>query len=535
MNAPVTHRSLELSQKLYKRLLAAYPRSHREAYGGAMAQLFRDQCRDAWAEGRAWGLVTLWLRILPDLMKTSFLERCANFKPGKYMTTKMNSMLPNSRGPIAIFCAVCIVVFLLVLTTAAIVTFILPESYASTARMTVEGSPENYGYTTGGQPGYIQTYDPYFIQTTFEIIQSELVLSNVVSTLDLNTKWGKRYNNGVPFKATESLGLLKRRMVLQPVRNTKIITITVYDEDRQEAADLANGIANSYQLYRRNSRRQLMTQGQQMLEQQFAESNAKILAAQTNLDYLHAQLKITDNDPNATSPTPSTSFLELQTSNQQLAEGERTLVLIQTQIDELKGLKKDKLRFVLPTMTGDANLTDLLNKLNVAMQALASLTNEYASTDLHIMRVKSTIEELNQEIDVKVAGIMFALDGEVKSKQAALEALRASLDKAKTDGEQEQARTQPYWDAKRELANMVDFNKQLAVKIETTKADGAMPPESLVQITDLAQPGEFPARPNKPLNIAIGAVAGVLLGSVAGGIAAVFAQRRSRLQAKPAA
>ena len=62
-----------------------------------------------------------------------------------------------------------------------------------------------------------------------------------------------------------------------------------------------------------------------------------------------------------------------------------------------------------------------------------------------------------------------------------------------------------------------------------------MPPESLVQITDLAQPGEFPARPNKPLNIAIGAVAGVLLGSVAGGIAAVFAQRRSRLQAKPAA
>ena len=53
-----------VSQKFYGRLLLAYPRSHRAEYGAAMAQLFRDQCRDAWNESQNWGLMKLWMRVL---------------------------------------------------------------------------------------------------------------------------------------------------------------------------------------------------------------------------------------------------------------------------------------------------------------------------------------------------------------------------------------------------------------------------------------------------------------------------------------
>jgi len=100
--------------------------------------------------------------------------------------------------------------------------------------------------------------------------------------------------------------------------------------------------------------------------------------------------------------------------------------------------------------------------------------------------------------------------------------------------EQEQVRTRPYWEAKRELANMVEFNRQLAAKIELTKIDLQIPPQSLVQITDSAQPGNAPVKPNKPLNLALGAIAGVFLGSVAGIIAATLVHRLNRRQPKPA-
>jgi len=41
-------REFGMSQTIYGLLLRAYPPRHRAQYGAAMAQLFRDQCRDAW-------------------------------------------------------------------------------------------------------------------------------------------------------------------------------------------------------------------------------------------------------------------------------------------------------------------------------------------------------------------------------------------------------------------------------------------------------------------------------------------------------
>ncbi|HTI98877.1 MAG TPA: hypothetical protein VL527_08315, partial [Dongiaceae bacterium] len=60
------------SAGIYARLLRCYPLSHQAEYGPVMLQLFRDQCRDAWCESPRWGLLRLWLRVLPDLLKSSF-------------------------------------------------------------------------------------------------------------------------------------------------------------------------------------------------------------------------------------------------------------------------------------------------------------------------------------------------------------------------------------------------------------------------------------------------------------------------------
>ena len=48
-------------------------------------------------------------------------------------------------------------------------------------------------------------YDPYYIQTEFEVIQSEIVLNKVIEDLDLNTLWGRKYANGERLKTSESL------------------------------------------------------------------------------------------------------------------------------------------------------------------------------------------------------------------------------------------------------------------------------------------------------------------------------------------
>src|SRR4249920_1808728 len=118
---------------------------------------------------------------------------------------------------------VIIAVFLLVVITATLVTFILPESFASSARIKVERDKSDIEELSG-KVGF-NPYDPYFIQTEFEVIQSELILGRVIDELDLNTEWGKKYNDGQKLKTQETLTLLRGRLNLRPVRNTMLIDI----------------------------------------------------------------------------------------------------------------------------------------------------------------------------------------------------------------------------------------------------------------------------------------------------------------------
>src|ERR1700679_2364739 len=78
--------------------------------------------------------------------------------------------------------AIIITVFLITAIIATAVTFILPESYSSMTRIKVEPDVSNINGLDNSTPTANQTsFDPYFIQTTFEIMQSEVVLSNVVA------------------------------------------------------------------------------------------------------------------------------------------------------------------------------------------------------------------------------------------------------------------------------------------------------------------------------------------------------------------
>jgi uncharacterized protein involved in exopolysaccharide biosynthesis len=251
MLEPVDIKILTCSQKIFERLLVAYPKAHREEYGHAMSQLFQDQSREAWNEARNWGMIKLWLRVLPDLMRTSIVERLSALNERKSMFDKIAALFRPRQTP---FLAVFVSVFLLAFTASIVITFILPKSYGSTARIRVERVPINA--IPGGRPNSLEAYDPYFLQTEFEVIQSTAVLGRVVEKLNLGVEWGKAYNGGMNMSASGAVEFLRRRITIRPVRNTQLVTITAYDWDPNEAARLANAITDAYRSYCRDLRKQ---------------------------------------------------------------------------------------------------------------------------------------------------------------------------------------------------------------------------------------------------------------------------------------
>src|SRR4051812_23574913 len=184
---------------------------------------------------------------------------------------------------------VILAVFLLVVITATLVTFILPEAFSSTARIKVERDQTDVAsmserMQSGG-------YDPYFIQTEFEVIGSERVLGKVVKDLDLNTEWGKKYGDGHALKTPETIGILKSKMNLRPVRNTSFIEIAVVSDKAEDAQKLAQAVAEAYKAHRTDQRLQLSRGGITSLEERVKEQQDKLHDQQEVVEKLRDDLQ----------------------------------------------------------------------------------------------------------------------------------------------------------------------------------------------------------------------------------------------------
>ena len=125
-------------------------------------------------------------------------------------------------------------VFLGVVILAISITFLMPESYVGIARVELAGaSPQNY--------------DPYRMQTEFEVIESSVVLKPVADSLNLGKRWRKMFaGSGDTLPDDEVVELMKHELTLQPVRNTSLFEVQFYSQSPKEAAEIANKISEVY-------------------------------------------------------------------------------------------------------------------------------------------------------------------------------------------------------------------------------------------------------------------------------------------------
>jgi len=153
--------------------------------------------------------------------------------------------------------------------------FMTPESYASRARIALEH--EATGLQTQQSPSSPgDRYDPVLIQTECGLIRSEVILDPVIGRLDLNDVWSKKYNYDGKFKTTDSRAALKPLLEVKPVRGTSLIDITVYSDDKLEAANIANSIAEVYKDYRETKAKERTAQLLDEVKQELAAEGQKM-------------------------------------------------------------------------------------------------------------------------------------------------------------------------------------------------------------------------------------------------------------------
>lgn len=405
---------------------------------------------------------------------------------------------------------VILAVFLLVVITATVVTFMYPESFAGTAQIEVEQEhPDIPGMS--GMP-FAAGYDPYYLQTQFKVIQSDAVLSRVIDAMDLRNVWGKKFNNGQPLAVSDCERIIVRDLDLQPIRNTKIIEIKAFSDTPDEAAKLANQVAESYRKYRTDEYDEIKSHGITSLDKQLDEQQQKVEDAQALVDKLRTQLNIADEDSEGIAPAPSLSYKNLDELTQEKVQHEADYQKEAKLLAKLQSMPPDELKKALPIAVTDAQLNTLLGELDLSQQALLKLKPDYSEDHPKYKAAQALVDDLSKKVNDRVDGILVGLQTTVDASKAYVDSITQSIEAAKQTDIETAQKDAPYFTAKEKLESAKRWLEALKMKTGEEEVDKNLPIARMVTIIQPAVADVKPVRPNKPLNILLGVVFGLVVG-----------------------
>jgi len=401
-----------------------------------------------------------------------------------------------------------LLVFLLTAVTTTIVTLLLPKTFMSLSRISIEKDTSDIAPLLGMQSGP-SAFDPYFIQTEFEKIQSQKVLDKVVTTCGLTNVW-KHLNGGKSLTRREARKILKKVIDIRQFRNTSIIELRAYDKDPGKAQEIAQALAKEYQTHRTEAQKKRVEMGIVALTGKMQKYNEEIAEMQKDVDKLRVVSGISDAAGDESYSIIEPEIVRRYESGLIDARGVHTSM--STLLDGLKLQSLEELRNSISTAYPDAQLDVLIRELHTGQQTLANHSIDLGEQHPRIKGLEKVVATLEQQIGDRIQGVLAGLELKVSSAFAQVEQLQRDVADAKKRESDMREAGRGYFDKKRELSNKTRIRDTILFRIMQEQVDLALPKESTVEITDNADRPMKAVRPNIPMNIALGVVVGLILG-----------------------
>ena len=403
--------------------------------------------------------------------------------------------------------AIVFAVFLLVLLTAATVTYFQPKIYAGIARIKVEQERPSVAVF---QQQMLPSYDPYFLQTQYEIIQSQKILYPVIEQEKLLKVWADRHQALPNASIDMALQRLKNQIAVRRFRDTSLIEITVYDEDPRLAATIANSITEVFEKDRLEVKRHQVLRGLDKLREELALQQGRVQAAQTKVEQLRKELGVplvggTENAVKLSDVTLNQLELQLTTARVEAVARE-------ARVAELKKLSALQLRNAIATIITDPNVQQLLQNFTDIETNLERLKEDYGPDHPVVRATIATRDKLREQLDTRLEGILRGFEVEYQMAQARVTEIQRQLDEAKKVSlTMEGDRYLPFRNARREEESETKLYEVLKQRLAQETTDMEMP-RSPVEVIDHAEPLFIPVRPRMWLNLSLGAIIGLVLG-----------------------
>jgi capsular exopolysaccharide synthesis family protein len=385
------------------------------------------------------------------------------------------------------------VAFLVVLT-GTIYTLMLPNIYASSARISVsEDMPEINPFAV--QQSYMTPYNPFFLKTQFEVLTSKPILNEVIYRLDLQVEWG---NEVEKLPRETALKILKNSLSVFQQRDTSLIVINVKRDNPQEAADIANEIAQVY----RDSRLEMATKNAQLaidqIEESLADQRLRVGLAEERIQNIREELNI--------AVVGGEGQFDVGEVRMQQLEGDRLFAqraMLEKEglLSILNGLDDKDLLERASYITFDQFVMNTIQQIQDIEVQLSSLSANYGVNHPEVKRLQLQVNTLEDKLDKRLRALRNGLETEYIIAKNNFESLDSVLTAVRSDTiESQGSKFRPYRNALADLETERFIYNQLKSK-HRQEIITLQVPKNPVELIDVAEPELRPVSPNLFLNV----------------------------------
>lgn len=397
---------------------------------------------------------------------------------------------------------IVLAVLLLVVITGTAYTFTLPKIYASQAR--IEVNRDNVDIDPFNPASQLGGYDPYFLRTQFEIIQSKPILYEVINRLNLQEVWK---NKSGKITKEHAYKILRSSLSVGQARDTSLISIVAKRQDPKEAMRIANELADVYRDARLDIKHKEMTRALDALRRELETQQEKVNEAELQVEEIRQELDITVLSEGV--DAGSVEKLRLQ----QL-EGDRIAARVQMLVEKAKyeqldAMSDEDLLTASSYLAGDPFVESMRTQIKDYDVALSSLLENYGVNHPEVKQTQAARDDLMEKLAKALEGIKKGTRAQYIVAKAKFDALEAELRGVRTE-EQESQRDKflPFNKARQELeiqrSIMNALKARLAQEGITLKI-----PRTPVEIVDAAEESTRPVSPNLILNVLLSIFVGL--------------------------
>jgi polysaccharide biosynthesis transport protein len=400
--------------------------------------------------------------------------------------------------------------FLLVLVTSALVTFFQPREYQSSVVIEVRSTAENPRIFTTGADNNYPIHDPQLAPTVYQIIQRTGILYPVIDELKLQEKWAR---GGVRPTREQAYMVLRRKLQVDEIRNTDLLQISVFDTNAQEAADIANKIVSVYQDKRVEEEKDILNRAISTMNEEVVKQQKKVDDAAAEVNRIRDQEHIIDLNPEGTEDAKGPLDTVVLKQESEVNDAEAKVAALSSKLEQIEKVKGEDLLRMLSTLEiQDPSIQKTLPSYQeAAAQVALQLNSGLGENHPKVKALRATIDVYAKQLEDQVSSIRSALEKNLKSAQATRDQLRKRLDEINAKQLSGKNLNADYTRAKNSYIKEKFLFDGVRQRAQSQTMELAMP-RVAVSIKQVAEPQAFPARPRTSLNLALGALVGLILG-----------------------